>query len=195
MVWKAPARGFTLAELLIALLILGGIATFTIPKILSSQQLGQNKAVIKETFATIASAYSMYTLNNGASSSITMGALTPYMNYIAVDTTSIIDQPGGTYDCSASGLTCIKLHNGAILYYSNGVTFAGTNTTNALWFEIDPDGKNNATSQSSPGAGIWGFIYYNGRLSTHGGIVSGTVSSDMTRDPDSALDPTWFNWN
>lgn len=47
------ARGFTLAELLIALTILGVIATFTIPKILSSQQDGKLKAIAKETAAAM----------------------------------------------------------------------------------------------------------------------------------------------
>lgn len=45
--------GFTLAELLIALTILGVITTFTIPKILASQQDGQRNAVLKESIATL----------------------------------------------------------------------------------------------------------------------------------------------
>jgi prepilin-type N-terminal cleavage/methylation domain-containing protein len=48
--------GFTIAELLIALLILGEIATFTIPKIISSQQNAQKMAVFKETLAAISTA-------------------------------------------------------------------------------------------------------------------------------------------
>lgn len=69
----SPLRltGFTLAELLIALLILGEIATFTIPKILASQQNGQRKAVFKETLATISEA-----LNTGFMS----GELDPATN-------------------------------------------------------------------------------------------------------------------
>jgi len=46
-------NGFTLSELLISLAILGVIAAFTIPKILSSQNDAQRKAVFKETYATI----------------------------------------------------------------------------------------------------------------------------------------------
>lgn len=44
---------FTLAELLIALGILGVIATFTIPKILASQQNSKRTAVFRETVAAV----------------------------------------------------------------------------------------------------------------------------------------------
>ena len=47
------ASGFTLAELLISLAILGVIATFTIPKVLYSQQDSQKKAVFKEVIASL----------------------------------------------------------------------------------------------------------------------------------------------
>jgi prepilin-type N-terminal cleavage/methylation domain-containing protein len=43
--------GFTLAELLVVLGVLGVIATFTIPKILASVELPHKKAVFKETLA------------------------------------------------------------------------------------------------------------------------------------------------
>ena len=46
-------QGFTLAELLIALAILGVIATFTIPKILAGSSESQNKALFKETISAI----------------------------------------------------------------------------------------------------------------------------------------------
>lgn len=45
--------GFGLAELLLALLILANIATFTIPKVLSSQQNAQKQAIFIETIAGI----------------------------------------------------------------------------------------------------------------------------------------------
>jgi prepilin-type N-terminal cleavage/methylation domain-containing protein len=48
--WK---QGFTLAELLIALAILAVISTFVLPKILVAQQGQQNKAIFKETVATL----------------------------------------------------------------------------------------------------------------------------------------------
>src|ERR1051325_8786269 len=46
-------KAFTLAELLIALAILGVIATFTIPKVLQAMQDNQRKAVFKEVIASL----------------------------------------------------------------------------------------------------------------------------------------------
>lgn len=46
-------RAFTLAELLIALVILGVIATFTIPKVLTTQQNSQRTAVFREVIASL----------------------------------------------------------------------------------------------------------------------------------------------
>jgi prepilin-type N-terminal cleavage/methylation domain-containing protein len=50
---RNASLGFTLAELLIALGILGVIATFAIPKILVAQQDTKRKAVLKETMAAL----------------------------------------------------------------------------------------------------------------------------------------------
>ena len=46
-------KGFTLAELLIALLIIAEIATFTIPKVLTSQYDARRKAVFKEVIGMV----------------------------------------------------------------------------------------------------------------------------------------------
>jgi prepilin-type N-terminal cleavage/methylation domain-containing protein len=46
-------KGFSLTELLVALLIIGNIAAFSIPKILNSQQNSQKKAVFRETLSAV----------------------------------------------------------------------------------------------------------------------------------------------
>lgn len=45
--------GFSLAELLVALLILGQISVFTIPKVLQAQQNAEMKSILKETVAML----------------------------------------------------------------------------------------------------------------------------------------------
>lgn len=50
---RNPVRGFSLAELLLVLLIMGIITTFTIPKIMTSQTNATKKAVFKETYAAV----------------------------------------------------------------------------------------------------------------------------------------------
>ena len=52
--------GFTLAELLIALVILGIMATFTIPKVLQSQTNEKRIAISKETIALVYGAFHAY---------------------------------------------------------------------------------------------------------------------------------------
>ncbi len=52
-IFKKAHSGFTLAELLITLAMLGVIATFTIPKIMQSQQNERRKAVFRETFGAL----------------------------------------------------------------------------------------------------------------------------------------------
>lgn len=62
---KHKNKGFTLAELLLTLLILTIIATFTIPKIVTAQQSAKKTAVFKETVAAMSSAlYNGYISGN-----------------------------------------------------------------------------------------------------------------------------------
>jgi prepilin-type N-terminal cleavage/methylation domain-containing protein len=186
-------RGFTLSELLIALAILGVIAAFTIPKVLQSQQDKRFNAIAKETAGMITGAYDAYRLNNAVTATTRPADLTPFMNYVRVDTASIIDYyPGGSSsNCSAD--QCLKLHNGAVLWYLSGVSFGGTANINALYFQVDPDGRY-CGGTSCEGKAVRFFLYYNGRLSNYGAISSGTVSSDATRNPDPTRDPSWFSW-
>lgn len=50
---ERQARGFSLAELLLALVILGQIAVFAIPKVLAVQQDARRKAVFKEALGAL----------------------------------------------------------------------------------------------------------------------------------------------
>lgn len=184
--------GFTLAELLIALAILGIIATFTIPKIISNQQNGQKLAVTKEMIAMFSEAYQQHLQKEGAAASTNFNDLLPYINYIAVDSTSVIDDyNNATFeDCSAT--TCLKFANGAVVKYSTS-TFGGTATKNAIYITIDPDGQYSGSTTGN-GKGIRVFLYYNGRITSNGYILPNTCNSSNCRGPNLTYDPPWFTW-
>ncbi|WP_373532410.1 type II secretion system protein [Vampirovibrio sp.] len=187
-------KGFTLAELLISLLILGEIATFTIPKVLSAQQDGRNNAIVKEAVGTVSAAFQQHQLSGQVSSSTVMTDLWQYLNYVSTDTSTTVDsfQTGGAGPCDNLGHTCLKLHNGAIIQPSV-FPFAGTNTTNAIMFLVDPDGVYSGTT-NGPGKSVQFHLYYNGRITTVGTIAPGTTYANTTIVANPDLDPPWFSW-
>lgn len=190
---KWPA--FTLAELLVALFILGVIATFSIPKVITAQQDGRYKAMGKEVAAMIASAYSVYQLDNSASGATGSQTLTAYMNYVST-TTNTIDSLYGwtTASCAvASGNVCLKMHSGGVLL-APVISFASTNSTNAIYFYFDPDGTSSATT-NSPSKSIAFFLYANGRITSYSNMATGTTTSFGVESSCSTCDPPWFSWN
>jgi prepilin-type N-terminal cleavage/methylation domain-containing protein len=185
--------GFTLAELLIALAILGVIATFTIPKVLNGMQDTRNNAIAKEAAASVSAAYQLYKLNNTVTSSFTLANLIPYLNYVkqAPVGTAIDDTESGTFtNCMvAASYPCYQLHNGAMIKIHTATTFNGTTSLNALPFFLDPDGRY-GNSKS-----VLFFLYYDGKIRTIGTIQPNTVNSVSTYSPNPASDPPWFSWN
>lgn len=195
--YKQGHLGFTLAELLIALAILGIIATFTIPKILMAQQSAEYKAKAKEAAGMIAAAYASYSSQNTASASTKIADLTSYMNFVRIDATaSSIDdkQTLGSTTCNAGGGGgCLVLHNGGRIRYSND-GFGGTASTNAVEFYFDPNGSYGGTT-NGPDKSVQLFLYYNGRMSTRGTSAANTVASGVTyASADPSFDPPWFSW-
>lgn len=189
-------NGFTLAELLIALAILGLIATFSIPKILNAQQQSQNQAVAKEAFSIISGAYSVYKANNTLSASTTPDTLTQYLNYVSVDTggtRQIDDSPGfGARTCNA-GNPCYILHNGAILQYEAGTFFNGTGSTNVLFFFLDPDGEYSGSINGN-GKSVRIVLHYDGRITSMGQETVTVGNNAYTLGASSLWDPDWFSW-
>ena len=179
--------GFTLAELLIALLILGVVATFTIPKVLQSQQSSQYKSNALEVASMISGAYDAYRQQNTVTVNTSMADLTPYMNYVARNSTTPIDQDpfwGATFPCTGAYI-CLKLHNGGTIIARSDINFGETAATNAIWAEFDPDSK----------AVQFSLFWGSGRLSSMG-TQNGTVCNSGACIPaGSGLDPAWFSWN
>ena len=75
------SKAFTLSELLIALVILGVIATFAIPKILQSQQAAQQKAVFKEAVAALSQAAYQESLQDSPQTD-SYAVFKPRLNYV-----------------------------------------------------------------------------------------------------------------
>ncbi|MEB3287155.1 MAG: prepilin-type N-terminal cleavage/methylation domain-containing protein [Vampirovibrionales bacterium] len=190
---KTPA--FTLAELLIALLILGVIATFTIPKVLTSQTNARAKAIAKEVAGTISESLLLYKHNSQLAASTHAEDLTPYMNYLSVLTSGSVDDIPTyySYDCSDAGLVCLKLHNGGVMVMQN-IAFGGTSGTNAVIYSIDPDGSYSGLD-TGPGKAVEFWLYANGKVRTKGTIDPGTTTSWGADNPNPAQDPIWFSWN
>jgi prepilin-type N-terminal cleavage/methylation domain-containing protein len=201
---RTASKGFTLAELLIALAILGVIATFTIPKILDSSQNSKLSSIAKETASMISGAYSSYkqTTTPTWNMMATPTNLTQYLNYVSQDTTTTaanFQTPASgtnfTENCAAA-TPCLVLHNGAYLQLATAATFGAADptpnnpaNTTAIIFNVDPDGT------ASQAGAVSFALYYNGRLTTgevanaEGATLNGGLTAITT-------DPSYMqNWN
>jgi prepilin-type N-terminal cleavage/methylation domain-containing protein len=184
--------GFTLAELLICIAILGEIATFTIPKILTAQQNQKANAITKEDVGILSQALQIARLNGTLSASTKLTDLTPYMNYVKTDNSSTFDDfytPGTTSSCATH--LCVHQHNGTVLML-DWPAFGGTGSTNALFFSVDPNGKYDGTV-NGPGNSVGFFLFYNGRVATVS-EAGATCNSNNCANFSSVITPPWFSW-
>ena len=193
--WKTgkAAWGFTLAELLIALLIIGEIAAFTIPKILYASQNQQYNAEAHQVAGMIAAAYQQAWLSGAVTSSTRLKDLTPYFNYIAVYTggVTIDDMVGfGSLGCS-SAARCYSLHSGGILMDREG--FAAANSTNAMIIHFDADGNYSGITNGS-GKSIMFLLFYTGQVTSRAQDSISFQSTGGTWGASTTADPPWFQW-
>ncbi len=187
------SNGFSLAELLLALLILGNIAAFTIPKILSAQQSNTYNSRAKEAAGTLATALQMLRFN-GTVSSNTVGAdLSPYLNYVKLLTTGAVDDIPGNDDVPCSTSAPCFLEPGGYMIRMSQVSFGGTGTTNAIFINVDPDAVYSG-SQTGDSKSVRFYLYYNGMVRTKGDIITNTCNNSSCYNPSSSHNPSWFSW-
>ena len=180
------SKGFTLAELLIALAILGVIATFTIPKVLQATGSGQNTAIFKEAAGMVSGAMSTYQLNNSVTGAAGTADLTEFMNYVKIETAANLTNG---VDCGGGApIVCLTLHNGGILAYHDTNTFGNTNTTNYINFQLDPDG----TSATADAVEL--VLFANGRLSTGGDMANISNEASTNAIANITSDDDYVDW-
>lgn len=107
-------RDVTLAELLIALLILAEIATFAIPKNLSSQQNASYNAQ-KDILSALGAILNMKKANGTLSLSTIPEDILSEVNSVARVSTGSIDQSYGYGTLSCASNPCYRLHNEGIV--------------------------------------------------------------------------------
>lgn len=192
------AFGFSLVELLIALAIVGVLAAFTITPLFQSPQSGLSgkyTAMAKDTAFMMMAAYEQYRAANPTVSMSTKASdLTPYMNYVKIDTSTPVDdwQSGSTWGCSAS-VPCLVLHNGGTLaYWASMYPFSSkpgsTSETSLLLFQFDPDGRVTDGTTNGPGKALPIVLYYDGKVGTEGTPRAGSYYSSTPN-----YDPPWFS--
>lgn len=189
---KTHKIGFTLAELLISLAILAEIATFTIPKVLTSQRISAHNASAHEAASIVAAAYQQHLISGSLTTNTYGTDLTQYLNYVSVNTSATIDDRpngGGSLTCSGTA-PCLILHNGAILQPENNY-FGGTATTNYVAWTFDPDGTytGNADSQKF-------YLYYNGRIVDRNSVTNNSRTSGNPSGINACANcnASWFTW-
>ncbi len=187
-------RGFTLAELLIALSILGLIATFTIPKILANQQNQKFNAMAKEAAGAIAAAYQAYQITPGVTTSMFANDLLKNsINYSSLDITSSIDnRPSGNgtdTDCNAV-TPCYRLANGSVLR-PQLCKFPALTGLYIITFLFDPDGIDTDKDDS-----LMFVLYADGKIMTRATVLAnsgGTANCNPGAGAGTtAMDPDWW---
>lgn len=201
---KNPISGFSLVELLITLLIMGVIAAATVPSLFSTSQTGKDTTkyttIARNTAFMMLSAYENYkTANAGSAWSTKIFSLTPYMTYLQVDTSTAtrIDGPlsgtwsTGSQTCGAQFIGnnyCYHLQNGGTIWFNDAYYFGSTNSTNAIWFDFDPD-------SSGPAEALQFWLTFDGHIYTVKNlpttVTTGYIFSTSTQTP-TTQDASWF---
>ncbi|MDD3013911.1 MAG: prepilin-type N-terminal cleavage/methylation domain-containing protein [Candidatus Gastranaerophilales bacterium] len=155
-------KGFTLAEVLITLLIIGIISSIVIPSIIQDTQDAQYKVAFKKNFGDLTQALKKASLDGTIKGRCSSGdhicfrnIFLPYLNYIKT-----CNSPNNS-DCFASNYLQSGWQNGASVILSNGVAI--------IFYDYDSNCTGNQTG-IFPGIGACGeaLIDVNGYTKNNG---------------------------
>ena len=103
--------GFTLTELLVGLGILGLIAAFAVPKVLTASGAALANAKVHKAAQAVVNGYEKWTQENGKNDTITLDQIMTMVQHNGRLTTGIMDDhPNSTdvFNC-ATNTTCYKI--------------------------------------------------------------------------------------
>jgi prepilin-type N-terminal cleavage/methylation domain-containing protein len=194
-------KAFTLAELLIALAMIGLFATYTIPKVLGVQGNSKQNTQTLEVASMITAAYQKHQQAGLVTVNTVPGDLIQYLNYAGTvpNGTQIDLDPlngnGPSWSCSALQV-CIKLHSGGILLFQNSTPMTRLIPNEFVSIFYDPDGVASGISADSPSSSVWFLLYYSGRI-TSGRFIKATdcIGPYCPIGGWGPSDPSWFHWN
>jgi prepilin-type N-terminal cleavage/methylation domain-containing protein len=167
-------KGFTLSELLVSLAVLGLIAAFAVPKVLTSVGNSTLLANAKEAISTISGAYEALKSDYNGMIPTTLGnnlttGLPGKMSYVQIGTYT--QGASGTVDvftpaAAAAGVNSIRFANNAIMTFNTADVFtAGAlGTIGRLVYNVDPDG-------TGPNKGFTAILGYDGRVFIPGSVA------------------------
>ena len=212
-------KGFTLAEMLIALALIGIIAALLIPKLLGSTNGNAKRASVLQSAMAITQAFAQYSADDsapGISASTSAASLMRYFNYMEIIPTGSLDGteaagPGTevSWDCSTQ-ITCLKMHSGGYLGFWNGgfgnannpgaPTVGKPTDLNSIWLLVDTDGSPSINGKASDSNNsVWLVLYPTGKIKSWSTIDPGTtyinnVGALTAAVPLPLSDPDWFTW-
>jgi prepilin-type N-terminal cleavage/methylation domain-containing protein len=201
-------KGFTLAEILVTLGVIGVIASMTVPTLVQDVQEAQFKAAWKKTFADFSQASKrLATDKAGNLSNVFNGsgnqhdrlkeAFLPYLNYTklcaagsATGTngcwhTTFYKLSGQLYSGDWSSMSRLILNNGVLVaFYLDSLTCIDTRTPNN-----DSCGKIFVDINGYRGPNVIGKDIYGGHLVKAGNLIPrGTQGDICYNDPNSSCD-------
>ncbi len=152
--------GFSLTELLVGVLLLGVIASFTIPKVLTNQKNQQRNSFTKEAMVTLTDMMAVY--KGALKTSTGMEQLRQGLNAHRTTEAKFIEGNANLLNCSMPQFACLQLPNGTAMGYTLPSRFGGTKPNNAILIYFDPDGLSNSHVGIGPYDGVNLYLYTDG---------------------------------
>jgi prepilin-type N-terminal cleavage/methylation domain-containing protein len=201
---SSVAGAFTLAELIIALIIVGIIATLTVAGVNKSPSNKKALAATQAAAMEVQSAYTRYLLDYELMPEATFATFLPYLASRTQPYTGTLnsDANGGSLTCGSGDFACAKLSNGAVIAYKTNLQFAQASASSTvdrcIPVIIDPDGK---FVDSYKSFAVYLVMEYGGRLETTYEMPVATCNSynittaaDVPINGDSIPLPDWWSW-